>query len=326
MYLYTTFCFVEPSTYIGIKWFKGVEELKIEKITIIGLPMDLGQNRRGVDMGPSAIRYAEVVEKLGSLGIDVEDLGDITIGRPEQLATSETKLNNLKEVTVGSRVLAEKVDAILGKNSFPLVLGGDHSIAIGTLAGASKHYENLGVIWYDAHGDLNTDETTPSGNIHGMSLAVSIGLGNDGLVNIHGYSPKIKPENIVIIGARSLDEGERKLISSKEIKVFSMHEIDRRGMAAVMEETIAFFKDKTDGVHLSVDMDALDPIDAPGVGTPVLGGITYRESHLAMEMLSESGIVTSAEFVEVNPILDEKNKTATVAVALMGSLFGEKLV
>lgn len=326
MYLYTTFCFVEPSAYIGIKWFKGVEELKIEKITIIGLPMDLGQNRRGVDMGPSAIRYAEVVEKLGSLGIDVEDLGDITIGRPEQLAASETKLNNLKEVTVGSRVLAEKVDAILGKNSFPLVLGGDHSIAIGTLAGASKHYENLGVIWFDAHGDLNTDETTPSGNIHGMSLAVSIGLGNDGLVNIHGYSPKIKPENIVIIGARSLDEGERELISSKEIKVFSMHEIDRRGMAAVMEETIAFFKDKTDGVHLSVDMDALDPIDAPGVGTPVLGGITYRESHLAMEMLSESGIVTSAEFVEVNPILDEKNKTATVAVALMGSLFGEKLV
>lgn len=326
MYLYTTFCFVEPGTYIGIKWFKGDEDLKIEKITIIGLPMDLGQNRRGVDMGPSAIRYAEVVERLDSLGFDVEDSGDIMIGRPAQLDTSETKLNNLKEVTIGSRLLAEKVDAILGKNSFPLVLGGDHSIAIGTLAGASKHYENLGVIWFDAHGDLNTDETTPSGNIHGMSLAVSLGLGNDELVNIHGYSPKIKPENVVIIGARSLDEGERKLITSKEIKVFSMHEIDRRGMAAVMEETIAFFNEKTDGVHLSVDMDALDPIDAPGVGTPVLGGITYRESHLAMEMLSESGIVTSAEFVEVNPILDDKNKTATVAVALMGSLFGEKLV
>lgn len=326
MYLYTTFCFVEPGTYIGIKWFKGDEDLKIEKITIIGLPMDLGQNRRGVDMGPSAIRYAEVVERLDSLGFDVEDSGDIMIGRPAQLDTSETKLNNLKEVTIGSRLLAEKVDAILGENSFPLVLGGDHSIAIGTLAGASKHYENLGVIWFDAHGDLNTDETTPSGNIHGMSLAVSLGLGNDELVNIHGYSPKIKPENVVIIGARSLDEGERKLITSKEIKVFSMHEIDRRGMAAVMEETIAFFNEKTDGVHLSVDMDALDPIDAPGVGTPVLGGITYRESHLAMEMLSESGIVTSAEFVEVNPILDDKNKTATVAVALMGSLFGEKLV
>ncbi|MEC2057914.1 arginase [Peribacillus psychrosaccharolyticus] len=298
----------------------------MEKITIIGLPMDLGQNRRGVDMGPSAIRYAEVVERLDSLGFDVEDSGDIMIGRPAQLDTSETKLNNLKEVTIGSRLLAEKVDAILGKNSFPLVLGGDHSIAIGTLAGASKHYENLGVIWFDAHGDLNTDETTPSGNIHGMSLAVSLGLGNDELVNIHGYSPKIKPENVVIIGARSLDEGERKLITAKEIKVFSMHEIDRRGMAAVIEETIAFFNEKTDGVHLSVDMDALDPIDAPGVGTPVLGGITYRESHLAMEMLSESGIVTSAEFVEVNPILDDKNKTATVAVALMGSLFGEKLV
>lgn len=299
--------------------------MEIEKITIIGLPMDLGQNRRGVDMGPSAIRYAEVVERLGSLGIDVEDLGDITIGRPA-MADLETKLNNLKEVTIGSRLLAEKVDTILSKKSFPLVLGGDHSIAIGTIAGASKHYENLGVIWFDAHGDLNTEETTPSGNIHGMSLAVSLGLGNDGLVNIHGFSPKIKPENVVIIGARSLDEGERNLITSKEIKVFSMHEIDRRGMAAVMEETLAFFKEKTDGVHLSVDMDALDPIDAPGVGTPVLGGITYRESHLAMEMLSESGIVTSAEFVEVNPILDEKNKTATVAVALMGSLFGEKLV
>lgn len=326
MYLYATFCFVEPFIYIGIKWFKGDEDLKIEKITIIGLPMDLGQNRRGVDMGPSAIRYAEVVERLDSLGFDVEDSGDIMIGRPAQLDTSETKLNNLKEVTIGSRLLAEKVDAILSKNSFPLVLGGDHSIAIGTLAGASKHYENLGVIWFDAHGDLNTDETTPSGNIHGMSLAASLGLGNGELVNIYGYSPKIKPENVVIIGARSLDEGERKLITSKEIKVFSMHEIDRRGMAAVMEETIAFFNEKTDGVHLSVDMDALDPIDAPGVGTPVLGGITYRESHLAMEMLSESGIVTSAEFVEVNPILDEKNKTATVAVALMGSLFGEKLV
>lgn len=326
MYLYTTFCFVEPFSIIGIKWFKGDEDLKIEKITIIGLPMDLGQNRRGVDMGPSAIRYAEVVERLDSLGFDIEDSGDIMIGRPAQLDTSETKLNNLKEVTIGSRALAEKVDAILGKNSFPLVLGGDHSIAIGTLAGVSKHYENLGVIWFDAHGDLNTDKTSPSGNIHGMSLAVSLGLGNDELVNIHGYSPKIKPENVVIIGARSLDEGERKLIESKGIKVFTMHEIDRRGMAAVMEETIAFFNEKTDGVHLSVDMDALDPIDAPGVGTPVLGGITYRESHLAMEMLSESGIVTSAEFVEVNPILDEKNKTATVAVALMGSLFGERLV
>ena len=305
---------------------KGDEDLEIEKITIIGLPMDLGQNRRGVDMGPSAIRYAEVVERLESLGMNVEDLGDITIGRPAQSDSLDSKLKNLKEVTIGSSVLAEKVDAILSQNSFPLVLGGDHSIAIGTLAGASKHYENLGVIWFDAHGDLNTDGTTPSGNIHGMSLAVSLGLGNDGLVNLHGYSPKIKPENVVIIGARSLDEGERNLVKSKKIKVFSMHEIDRLGMTAVMEETIAFLKEKTDGVHLSVDMDALDPIDAPGVGTPVLGGITYRESHLAMEMLSESGIITSAEFVEVNPILDEKNKTATVAVALMGSLFGENLV
>lgn len=206
------------------------------------------------------------------------------------------------------------------------MLGGDHSIAIGTLAGVAKHYKNLGVIWYDAHGDLNTAETSPSGNIHGMPLAVSIGLGHPMLTEIGGYSPKVKPENIVIIGARSLDEGERALIKENGIKVFTMHEIDRLGMSKVMEETIKYLKDKTDGVHLSLDLDGLDPSDAPGVGTPVNGGISYRESHLAMEMLAEAQLITSAEFVEVNPILDDKNKTATVAVALMGSLFGEKLL
>ena len=209
---------------------------------------------------------------------------------------------------------------------FRLVLGGDHSIAIGTLAGVSKHYKNLGVIWYDAHGDLNTAETSPIGNIHGMPLAVSIGLGHNLLTDIGGYGPKVKPENVVIIGARALDDGEKDLIKEIGIKVYTMHEIDRMGMAKVMEETIAYLKDKTDGVHLSLDLDGLDPNDAPGVGTPVIGGISYRESHLAMEMLEESKIITSAEFVEVNPILDEKNKTARVAVELMGSLFGEKLL
>lgn len=298
-----------------------------KNISIIGVPMDLGQMRRGVDMGPSAIRYAGIVERLENLGYDIKDLGDIEIGQAERIHNNpDTNLRNLKAVAEASETLAGKVNDVIGSGDFPLIFGGDHSIAIGTLAGVSPHYENLGVIWYDAHGDLNTGDTSPSGNIHGMPLAVSLGIGHEDLTSIGHSSPKIKPENIVIIGARSLDEGERELIKEKGIKVYTMHEIDRLGMTKVMEESIDYLKGRTDGVHLSLDLDGLDPSDAPGVGTPVLGGISYRESHLAMEMLEESGMITSAEFVEVNPILDEKNKTATVAVALMGSLFGEKLL
>jgi arginase len=300
--------------------------MNMNKLSIIGMPMDLGQTRRGVDMGPSAIRYAGIVERLKPLFDEVHDLGDIPIGRPEVVVDKESNLRNLDLVAEKSALLADKVDNAVQSGAFPLVLGGDHSIAIGTLAGVSKHYKNLGVIWYDAHGDLNTAETSPSGNIHGMPLAVSIGLGHQLLTDIGGYGPKVKPENVVIIGARALDDGEKDLIKEIGIKVYTMHEIDRMGMAKVMEETIAYLKDKTDGVHLSLDLDGLDPNDAPGVGTPVIGGISYRESHLAMEMLEESKIITSAEFVEVNPILDEKNKTAKVAVELMGSLFGEKLL
>ncbi|SDK26570.1 arginase [Sediminibacillus albus] len=297
-----------------------------KQLSIIGVPMDLGQNRRGVDMGPSAIRYAGVLETLETLEYMVEDLGDIEIARPsrgqEQL---QDNLRNLKQVAEGNEKLAEKVDKAVADGRFPLVLGGDHSIAIGSLAGIAKHYENLGVIWYDAHGDLNTSDTSPSGNIHGMPLAVNLGMGHERLTNILDYQPKIKPENIVIVGARSLDQGEKELIREKGIKVYSMHEVDRLGMTAVITEIIEYLKDKTDGVHLSLDLDGLDPSDAPGVGTPVIGGLSYRESHLAMEMLAETNMITSAEFVEVNPILDEKNKTATIAVGLMGSLFGEKL-
>ncbi|MBD1222920.1 arginase [Virgibacillus halodenitrificans] len=297
-----------------------------KNISVIGVPMDLGQSRRGVDMGPSAMRYAGAIEKLTTLKYIVKDLGDIPINRPvNNESTDGTNLKNLHQVIEANQQLADMVDEEIQKYNFPLILGGDHSIAIGSLAGIAKHYKNLGVIWYDAHGDLNSSETSPSGNIHGMPLAVSLGIGHDKLVNISDYVPKIKPENIVIIGARSLDPGEKELIKEKGIKVFTMHEIDRLGMPNVMSEAIKYLKDRTDGVHLSLDLDGLDPSEAPGVGTPVLGGITYRESHLAMEMLEESGMITSAEFVEVNPILDEKNKTATVAVALMGSLFGEKL-
>jgi len=299
----------------------------MNKLSIIGVPMDLGQTRRGVDMGPSAIRYAGVIERIENIGYSVEDKGNIEIALAERVHSDEnTNLKNLKAVADASERLAQTVSDVITNKRFPLVLGGDHSIAIGTLAGVSRHYKNLGVIWYDAHGDLNTADTSPSGNIHGMPLAASIGIGDEALTRIGGYTPKVKPENIVIIGARSLDEGEKELIKEKGIKVYTMHEIDRMGMTKVMEETILYLRDKTDGVHLSLDLDGLDPHDAPGVGTPVIGGISYRESHLAMEMLAESQLITSAEFVEVNPILDERNKTATVAVALMGSLLGEKLV
>jgi arginase len=304
----------------------GVEYMN-KKVSIIGVPMDLGQTRRGVDMGPSVIRYAGIVERLKNIGFEVEDRGDINIGRPSELdVKNEDNLKDLEVVLEGNQKLANVVSDIVNQGNFPLVLGGDHSIAIGTLAGVADKNKNLGVIWYDAHGDLNTGETSPSGNIHGMPLSVSLGIGHPSLTEIGGYAPKIKPENIVIIGARSLDVGERKLIKEKGIKVYTMHEIDRMGMSKVMEEAIEYVSKNTDGVHLSLDLDALDPIDAPGVGTPVIGGPSYRETHLAMEMLAEKGIITSAEFVEVNPILDNKNQTAEAAVGLVGSLFGEKLL
>jgi arginase len=296
-------------------------------ISLIGVPMDLGQNRRGVDMGPSAIRYAGVVERLEEIGHTVTDEGNIQIAAAEKTASPDTNLKNLIEVTDASTALANKIHDVMEDGQFPLILGGDHSIAIGTLAGLGDRYDNLGVIWYDAHADLNTGETSPSGNIHGMPLAVSIGLGHEKLVNIRGFAPKIKPENVVIIGARSIDPGERELIKEKGIKVFTMHDIDKLGMTEVMNNAMSYLKDRNvDGLHLSLDLDGIDPIYTPGVGTPVPGGISYRESHLAMEMLFTSDMVTSTEFVEVNPILDEKNKTADVAVALMGSLFGEKLL
>ncbi|MDO3660944.1 MULTISPECIES: arginase [Bacillus] len=292
-------------------------------ISVIGMPMDLGQARRGVDMGPSAIRYAHLIERLSDMGYTVEDLGDIPINREK--INNDEELKNLNSVLAGNEKLAQKVNKVIEEKKFPLILGGDHSIAIGTLAGTAKHYNNLGVIWYDAHGDLNTLETSPSGNIHGMPLAVSLGIGHESLVNLEGYAPKIKPENVVIIGARSLDEGERQYIKESGMKVYTMHEIDRLGMTKVIEETLDYLS-ACDGVHLSLDLDGLDPNDAPGVGTPVVGGISYRESHLAMEMLYDAGIITSAEFVEVNPILDHKNKTGQTAVELVESLLGKKLL
>lgn len=295
-------------------------------ISIIGVPMDLGADRRGVDMGPSAIRYAGIKKRLESMGYHIEDKGDLRVPSPESQPIVHHNLKYLAEITKVNQELAEAIYEEMVKGRFPLIIGGDHSIAIGTIAGLAQHKKNMGVIWFDAHGDLNTGETSPSGNIHGMSLAVSLGVGHPDLVRIGGHTSKIKPENTVIIGARDLDPGEKELIRRLKIKVFTMHEIDRLGMPRVMEEAISIVSKETDGVHLSLDLDGLDPHDAPGVGTPVIGGISYRESHLAMEMLAEADILTSAEFVEVNPILDVHNTTAKVAVALMSSVFGDKLL
>jgi len=213
----------------------------------------------------------------------------------------------------------------LGKNRFPLVLGGDHSIAIGTISGVLQHKKKLGVIWFDAHGDINTMETSPTGNIHGMPAAVSLGIGHKRLIAIGGSDVCLSPEKFVMIGVRDLDPGEKLLLKELGIAVYTMHEIDMLGMAKVMQEAMSIAAQGTDGVHISFDMDVVDPLHAPGVGTPVVGGLTYRESHLAMELLSAANIVTSAEFVEVNTVLDHRNATAKMAVALMGSLLGERL-
>lgn len=295
-------------------------------IVILGVPVDFGQMRRGVDMGPSAIRYAGLIPRLERLEYPIIDLGNIHIRQQIKSEPQEKNLRNLHIITEINEKVMESVGDTILNGQIPLILGGDHSIAIGTFAGISKHYQRMGVIWFDAHGDLNTEQTTPSGNIHGMPLAASLGYGHPLLTNMGNYHPKLKPENIVIIGARDLDEGERELIQKLNIRVYTMHDIDRIGMSRVIEDAMHYLKGKVDHVHVSLDLDVIDPSEAPGVGTPVYGGITYRESHLAMEMLAEANFIHSLQVVEVNPILDEKNKTAELAVTLIASLLGEKLL
>jgi arginase len=293
---------------------------------MFGVPIDLGADRRGVDMGPSAVRCAGMIARLEHLRYTVHDEGDLTVRRPKSYGEHGTSLKFLDEIASVCDKLHQQVADAVGKDHFPLVIGGDHSIAFGTIAGVLQHKKSIGVIWFDSHADLNTAETTPSGNIHGMSLALALGIGHPALTAIGGAEKRIDPSKLVIIGARSLDDGERALIRKLGIKVYTMHDIDKLGMTQVMEETIARVADGTDGVHLSLDMDGLDPEDAPGVGTPVIGGISYREGHLAMELLSEANCVISAELVEVNPILDHMNKTAKVGVELICSLMGERIL
>lgn len=295
-------------------------------IRVIGVPSDLGQGRRGVDMGPSAIRYAGLADKLRALSHTVEDLGNIDVPQPESRDQGDQKLKYLRQVKQVCEELRVRVRDAIRAGTLPLVLGGDHSLSIGSVAGAVEASGNLGCIWFDAHGDMNTDETTPSGNIHGMPLAASLGYGHPDLVNLGDFSPKLKADRVVLVGARSIDADERKLILESGMHVFTMADVDEQGMSAVMKQAIAIATEGTTGVHLSVDLDGLDPMYAPGVGTPVNGGFTYREGHLAMEMLAAAGCVTSVDFVEVNPILDSENRTGIMAVELAASLLGLRVM
>lgn len=265
--------------------------------------------------------------QLKHMGLELAE--EIVVDVPRlaaEPATAGTKMKYLAEVKEMAGLLGEQVHRAAAGGRFPLVLGGDHSIAIGTLAGLTGHRGNLGLIWFDAHGDLNTEETTPSGNIHGMALAAAIGRGGFTLADIPGAGPFIRKENVVIIGARDLDPGEREFIRAEGIRCFTMHEIDRMGIHAVMEQAIAIAGDGTDGVHVSFDLDVLDPLEACGVGTPVPGGLNYREAHYAMELLAESGLATSLELVEVNPLLDPSRRTSRLAVELAASLLGKRIL
>lgn len=300
-----------------------------QRIEIIGAPSTFGQKKLGVNLGPDAIRYAGLLSRLKKMGLDVIDKGNIEVPTLdiEKFNSDQEGLRNYDEIVTVSENLSKATSEIVEKGNFPLTLGGDHSIAVGSISGISQHYENLGVIWYDAHGDLNVPEESPSGNVHGMPLRILAGDGPDELVNINDFTPKVKPENIVLIGMRDLDEGERKYIKDKNIKTFTMADIDRFGIQEVIERSLEYLKSRNiDGLHFSLDVDALDPAETPGTGTRVMGGLSYRESHFALELLNESKLVTSMDIVEVNPLIDNSNHTAEQAVALLGTFFGETLL
>jgi arginase len=296
------------------------------QIRVIGAPMDLGADRRGVDIGPSAIRYAGLSERLRQLGHSVKDIGNIFVPQPESQPIGSQRLKYLEPIVQVSEELREAVASALQADEFPLILGGDHSIALGSISGVSQEYREVGIIWIDAHGDFNTEETSPSGNIHGMILAALCGLGHEQLRNVGGWTPKLQPSNIVIIGARDLDLGEQDLLRSNHVHVFTMTDIDRLSMSVVMERAIALAGRQEHAIHLSLDMDSLDPREAPGVGTPVRGGLSYREAHLAMEMIANSHQLVSMDVVEVNSILDRENATAELAVELILSALGKKII
>ncbi|MGI8741166.1 MAG: arginase [Bryobacteraceae bacterium] len=299
-------------------------------IAVIGAPLDLGAGRRGVDMGPSAVRVANLNARLTDIGYDVQDLGNVAVDQPESLPEGPANARYLPQITQACTRLAVMVGEAMDRGQVPLVLGGDHSVAIGTVAGVSKHLQvrgtRLGMIWVDAHADMNTPETSPSGNVHGMPLACCIGVGPRELTHIFGYAPKVDPANVALVGVRSVDGRERSLVQESGVRAFTMRDIDERGLRAVMEDAIQVASAGTAGFHVSFDIDSVDPQEAPGVGTPVKGGITYREAHLAMETLCDCGRLTSMEVVEVNPVIDEANRTALLAVELVMSAMGKRIL
>jgi arginase len=297
-------------------------------VDIIGVPIDLGANRRGVDMGPYAIRYAGLKKAVTDLGVNYRDKGNIDVKVPENYEeTSFKKMKYINEINKVNSVLADMVSESILDGSLPIVLGGDHSIAVGSVLGTQNVLKNIGVIWFDAHGDFNTEETTTSGNLHGMSLAACTGVGALAMSEFKkpGIS-FINTEKVVLIGARSIDPDEAKLIKKSGMTVFTMADIDMYGVRDIMRRTLEIVESGTEGFHLSFDMDVINPTEAPGVGTPVKGGLTYREAHLAAEMVSDRKKLRSAEFVEINPILDHMNQTGEFAVSLICSVLGQKIM
>jgi arginase len=299
-------------------------------IHLLGVPMDLGGGLRGVDMGPSAIRIAGLKQAVERLGLVFVDSGNVQVVRPEERTSRTPKAHYLREIANCCRRLRGRIERVLEDGGFPLVVGGDHSIACGTVAGISSWYqqrgERVGLIWFDAHADMNTPETSPSGNVHGMPLASCLGYGPEELAGLGERLPMVDAKNAVLIGIRDVDQGEREMVAKSGIKAFSMRELDILGMDRVMQEAIAIATDGTAGFHLSFDLDGVDPVEAPGVGTPVSGGVTQRESHLLMEHAAESGRLLGLELTEINPVLDERNRTAHLAVALILSALGKRIV
>lgn len=309
----------------------GTQSLPTRRIRVLGVPLDMGASRRGVDMGPSAMRVAGLEARLEALGHSVIDSGNVAVDIAETLNFGDPSARYLKQIAETCTRTAKAACKSLEDGMTPLILGGDHSIAVGSVSGVSEFYrrqnQKIGVIWIDAHSDINTPDTSPSGNVHGMPLAALLGLGPDKLTQIFGFSPKIAPENTVLVGVRDVDQAERANIRRAGVgEVYTMRDIDERGMRSVMEEALRAAGRGTAGYHVSLDMDWIDPEDAPGVGTPVRGGATYREAHLAMEIIADHGRMVSFEIVEVNPVIDEHNRTADLAVELACSAFGKKIL
>jgi arginase len=299
-------------------------------IAIIGAPLDLGQGRRGVDMGPSAVRVANLNARVAAMGYVVEDFGNVPVEQAEASPEGHPHAKYLPQIAATCNRVATIVGQTLSRGSFPIVLGGDHSVAVGTVSGVSQFFreqnKNVGLIWLDAHADMNTPDSSPSGNVHGMPLACIVGMGPSELTDLFGYRPKVEPRNTVIVGLRDVDQLEKPHVRDSGVRAFTMRDIDERGLRSVMEEAIRLASDGTAGFHLSLDMDFVDPTYAPGVGTPVRGGATYREAHLALEMIGDSGQMVSMEAVEVNPVIDERNRTADLAVELVLSGLGKRIL